>query len=577
MDDPLGTPPELRRQELFFWIFAAAALFFQLGVNALWGPEAQVAETVREMIVNGDYLHPARNGIVNFDKPLLGYWLIVPFAWLLGETCELAARIPAVLSGLAALYATLTLAHRLFDRRTALLAGWLLLGSYGFLFWGRTGTFDMTNMAVTVLAVALFFEVEADAGFREYLVFWLLGFAGALTKGVAALAVPVVLLTPYLLGGGRWKRHANWRNALALALGGTVYFFSFHWPTLTGLKGTLTAAGGSGLQETWQLIVYGNFLRKLSVFQWEDLIDLPRFLLPWSLLIALAVFGMLRNWSKLPERLRLLFWGMLAVLVLLGLFTARRWYCVMPLAPFLAVFGAGALLNDEYGELRWNRLGGEIMRYLAMVAAAFFIASPVAWPLWRRILGITPPPMVLFALPAGGVIAWGMMLFDVRKNNPLIRLSGLPGDLASTVLAGAVLTATLLSCVHPVFTRFRTEKPFFTMLGKRLPALQPAGLFFFRSRVPDSFLYYYNARGPVASGTSLRNVVRDHSGQRVAFFCRNRPEDRREFAAEAARYGIRFDAAAPAFQEPSHIWDGERKNRNYRVYLLEIPESGRKE
>ena len=120
-----------RRNELFFWLFSIVALFLFLGHNALWASEDRWAEIAREMLITGDLLHPALNWQVYFDKPHLTYWLILPFAIVRGGFDEFIVRIPSALAGLAGLWGTLMLSKKLFDRRTALLAGWMLLTCYG--------------------------------------------------------------------------------------------------------------------------------------------------------------------------------------------------------------------------------------------------------------------------------------------------------------------------------------------------------------------------------------------------------------------------------------------------------------
>ena len=192
-----------RRNELFFWAFAVAALLIFLGRNALWTSEGRWAEIVREMIASGDYLHPSLNWQIYFDKPQLSYWLIVPFAHVLNGVNEFTVRLPSALAALVGLFGTVTLGKRLFDRQTALLGGWLLLGSYGFLFWGRTAAADMANLAAVILAVAYFFQVEERAGFFHYLGFYLICFAGALAKGLPAVILPLALILPHLLAEKR--------------------------------------------------------------------------------------------------------------------------------------------------------------------------------------------------------------------------------------------------------------------------------------------------------------------------------------------------------------------------------------
>ena len=196
-----------RRSEFFFWAFAVLALFLFLGHNALWASEERWAEVAREMLLSGDWLHPSLNWVIYFDKPQLSYWLILPFAVLLGGMDELVVRIPSALAGLAALYGVVSLGKTLFDKRTALLAGWMLLSCYGFLFWSRTAAADAANLAAITVAVAWFYRVEERAKFFHYLLFYLICFLGALTKGLPALVMPVVVIAPHLLMENPCKKH----------------------------------------------------------------------------------------------------------------------------------------------------------------------------------------------------------------------------------------------------------------------------------------------------------------------------------------------------------------------------------
>ena len=116
-------------------ITAMLALFCGLGHYALWGSEDRWAEIAREMILNKDYLHPAINGEVYFDKPLLSYWLIVAISFFCNCLNEFVARAPSALAGLVGIFSTVYIGKKLFNRKTGITAGWILLSSFGFLFW----------------------------------------------------------------------------------------------------------------------------------------------------------------------------------------------------------------------------------------------------------------------------------------------------------------------------------------------------------------------------------------------------------------------------------------------------------
>lgn len=573
-----------RRHELLFWCFAVAVLFAFLGRNALWGSENRWAEITREMILTGDYLHPAVNWRIYFDKPQLSYWLIVPFMAVFGAE-ELAARIPSALAALVALYGIIELGKSLYDRRTGLLAGWLTLGCYGFLFWGRTAAADMANTAATVLAVSFFYKVEKRAGFVDYFTFYLIGFLGALTKGLPALVIPVAFLAPHLLADGNWKPHLKFRHLAALLLGAGIYLLPF-WaaaevPFAEPLRYPAGAQALSGLELVWR----ENIIRVFRAFDHKDpiysyLYNLPRIMLPWTLLILPAVIGYLRKWKELPVQSRELLSGILLVFILFTASTSRRWYYVLPLAPFCALLGAAAILRGVDQNAPWTMIPLRILRFLLTVAASLAVAGVVVTPVIRTILKVDPPLTAMIAVPVMGALAIAMLFLEKHPKAPIGKWSGLPNRLAATVLAGDILTAAVFSVLQPSLTVFRTEKPFFLELSQQLKAFDSGSILFFGNGEADpDFLFYSQRKAPSAAATwgsgnrhaDFRRFIAEHAGRRVAILCRNHPErDLTALAEAAADAGLRLDTAKPDFLEPRIANFGSPK-KCWAAWIIDVP------
>ena len=110
---------------------AAAVFLVRLGDRAVTSEEMRWAEVVREMRASGDYLHPTINGHTYYDKPVGSYWLIVAASHLTGGVNETAARLPAALAGWLGVLFVMLLGRRLYDERTAVLAGAILATSFG--------------------------------------------------------------------------------------------------------------------------------------------------------------------------------------------------------------------------------------------------------------------------------------------------------------------------------------------------------------------------------------------------------------------------------------------------------------
>ena len=130
---------------LVFWMTSFLLLFCALGTRGLWSSEGRWAEIAREMLLTGDFFHPALNGIPYFDKPLITYWLILFCHTITDNLNEWTVRLPSAASGLLGLWATVQLGRRLWSEEVGRTAGWILLSTYGFLLWGRAGTAEMEN------------------------------------------------------------------------------------------------------------------------------------------------------------------------------------------------------------------------------------------------------------------------------------------------------------------------------------------------------------------------------------------------------------------------------------------------
>ncbi len=571
-----------RRGEFFFWGCAITVLFAFLGHNALWASEDRWAEITREMILTGDYLHPAINWQVYFDKPQLSYWVILPFAWMFGTIDELVARIPSALAALAGLYGTILLGKQLFGRRLALLAGWILLGCYGFLFWGRTAAADMANLAAIILAVAFFFKVEAKAGFWSYLLFYLICFAGALTKGLPALVMPLAVVAPWLLLQNRWKKHLKVSNFLALAIASAAYFTPFYLAAVTPLApGQALPAGEptTGLALVWR----ENVVRVFQPFDHKDpffsyLYNLPRVMLPWAPVFLVALAALIRNWKRLPEKMRAVLLGAGLMFLLYTLSGSRRWYYILPLMPFCALVTAGGL-NPVWGEEKWLSLLMRLMRYLAIIAGSLGVASLVALPLWKLFIKVSPPGLLLVSLPVAGLLVLIVMLMDNQEGAPLERISGLPRAYAATVISVAILVATVFDCVIPSFTVFRTEKPFCQSLRGDLVGIAPESMLFWRYEANAKLLFYMGLNGPVATAEArefqgavdeLAAFLAKNRGRRVAILCYNKPKVLDELGEAAKILQLPIDPAQPSFIEPTTA-GGNPKSRKQAVWVLDVP------
>jgi len=168
---------------------AALALLPLLGRKPLtdWD-EAIYAEVSREMLGHS-WLAPHWNAALWLEKPPLMLWTTAAFFHLFGVT-EFWARAASALSGVA----LIGMLHFWLARTRNVLTAWLstliLLGTFGFLHACHTGEMDVMLALFSTAALIGLAMVEAgeDSG---WLLFWT-GFAlAAMTKGAAAVTLPV--------------------------------------------------------------------------------------------------------------------------------------------------------------------------------------------------------------------------------------------------------------------------------------------------------------------------------------------------------------------------------------------------
>ncbi len=597
--------PASRRSEWFFWGFAVLTLFLFLGHNALSGSEDRWAEISREMLVSGDWLHPSLNWRIYFDKPLLTYWLILPFALLYGGFNEFIVRIPSALAGLAGLWGVLLLGRKLFDRGTALLAGWMVLSCYGFLFWARTAAADMANVAAIVLAVAYFYRAEERAKFHHYLGFYLICFIGAWAKGLPALVMPFVVIAPHLLMEKRWLKHLKISNFCAFVIAAGIFFVPFYLAAIVPLEPPHRFPPGnalSGLDLVWR----ENIIRVVKAFDHKDpfysyLYNLPRTLLPWAPLIIVVIAGMIRNWKKLPLPIRELMIGTLLMFVLFCCSTSRRWYYILPVMPFCALIAAAGI-GGNWSVEKWDRPMFFLMRLVAIVLASLGVASLVGIPLWNHFFNFEPPLLLLVSLPVTGGLVLAVMLMDNRPDNPVAHLTGLPRRTGGMVLGCAILMAGAFDCILPSMTKYRTEKQLYMAYAESNSGIVPERIFIWRDDAPSKMLFYLDLQRPVVDSltgrwkegltpeevaamtpeqrkeaeyrslfSDFQTFVENNRGHRVAISSYDRKTDLEQLVRAAAELNLPLDVAKPDFNERSFDVIKSRSRRRF-IWVLNLPQ-----
>ena len=355
--------------KLFFCLllgFSVLILSANLGLPALWGSEGRWAVIARSMLRSGDPFRPTLGIHDYWDKPLLSYWQILPFAYIHGDVSEFAARFPSVLWAMVMLLLTYSLAKRWVDEKTALLSVGTLATSFSFVFWGRNAQVEMTNAAMILLCLWYFIKHKSDNRHTWVYLLSVLMALGANMKGLTLYAVPIFSIL--LLSGMKWDW--SWVPPLkVLASAGLLsiaVFFAV--PVIASIHG----ATWKPLQMVWienVLRFFGQYDHKSPFYTY--FVKIFYLAAPWSFVLPFAIGhslrGVRRSISQIPEAL-ILFGSIFIFFTLSG---SRRPYYLLPILPFAGILVANMLREFAAGELTWGIQGAVkavgILLGLAMV------------------------------------------------------------------------------------------------------------------------------------------------------------------------------------------------------------------
>ncbi len=174
-----------------------------LGERPLFIPdEPRYGEIAREMLGSGDWVVPRLNGLLYFEKPPLGYWLNAISLYIFGENAFAVRFSSAFSTGLSALM-VFFIARRYYTSRVVpFLAVFIFLTT---LEVQAIGTFSVLDPIFSLLLNAGILVMAGGAYSSGRRRIWLIAISGILfglaflTKGFLALALPVLVLVPWLL------------------------------------------------------------------------------------------------------------------------------------------------------------------------------------------------------------------------------------------------------------------------------------------------------------------------------------------------------------------------------------------
>lgn len=544
--------------DALLYVLAAFLLFWDLGNRGLWAAEGRWAVIAREMLSSGDFFHPTINGEPYFDKPLLTYWWILAASFLTGGGVrEWAVRLPSAMSGFVAILCTARLGRRLWSSEVGRTAGWLLLSTYGFLFWARVGTSEMENLAAVVLAVTWYWERRDRPDFVTCLVFYLIAFLGSHNKGLGAAVVPVLVLLPDLLVDGRWRILLRPAHLLALVLGIVIYLAPF-----LIASATRSDYGASGLDLVFQENIrryYDPFDHTAPFFMY--FLWLPALLLPWTPLYLASLASLLPSWKSLNRSTR---WPAVAMMLIFAFYTlsgSRRSYYILPILPFCSLWISVFLHREEAGSrIPWKRWALVTVEVAFLILAVGALTSPIFRPLVEERTGFIPPTELQIALVASGVLGLAAWVFSRWEKGFWSRVTGLEPGVAPLGVMALMILGSYFCWQQGVLEGYRTEKNFSLALRQIVKDISPGNIGFYRKHATN-VLFYLDLPKPVEVLADAEAVTRFiHSETRDQILVSRRGDLSTLLPLLPPRAGENF-----VLEEKAEPWESRREAKNKLV------------
>jgi 4-amino-4-deoxy-L-arabinose transferase-like glycosyltransferase len=476
----------------------AAALLLGL-VFAFWqlnfplqGSEGRWAMVSREMASSHNLFSMTIGGRPYDDKPFGSYWLILLASKLTGSMSEFTLRLPSVISYLLTVLLVYAIGRRTAGSPvTAALAAFIYATIFRILYFSREASAD----AQTVLGAAAALLLALEAGEKpRWFFFPLIGLVmglSSLMKGLSGFAAPcfVVFLWCLLVRGFRWLR------PIPVLFGIVVLAVTLVPPFLIAHA---QQGGWHPVERLWIESV-GRAIRPFDhrepwyFYLWNQF----ELLSPWSAFLPLAIIlwivrvraraakrggYALGMFDQEEERRRLFpFFCYAAILLFFTLSGSRRTYYLMPVAPFVSVALAQALLEElPRRALQFKRalfwafavamtLAGaaalfvgclrlsmsEPPRFLNSAASLLRLDGQVAPEMWRAV----PPWLVL---TGAGIILGVALARRTLRNRPA---------LAPLMCCVAVAALTMVGMLD----RFRAVDQSLPRFGEKVDAIVPPG------------------------------------------------------------------------------------------------------
>ena len=455
-----------RRDRVLLLVLALAVAFPFLGSFGLLEPdEGRFAQIGREMAASGDFLVPRLNGIEQFYKPPLVYWVSALGYRIFGVT-EWVARLPSALAFAGVLWLTGWMGWRLGGRKVGWMAALILASMVEPYALGRQITLDMSLTFWVTAAVACLVGVGTGVQGKGvgYLFFLCMGL-GFLAKGPMAWVVPLSGAIPWVWVARKSGERVilPWRNGALLTLGLAMSWFvvvCLRYPELWNYF------LGYELVERFASTTHGR-----SKPWWFFLPILAIGTVPWTGFLP----GLVRQvWTKIQEKkMEPVSWALGASVVIpfvvVSCSGSKLLTYILPIYPSLALMLAiwlGGPLCSRCEKIGWG---------FALISLG--VLGPLLWSVryvWSEAAEVTPSLGYLLAATGLAVLLVLIWVWKIRKGDVL----GKVGSVAAVAIFLWHGASGEMERINDLLGRQASVRS----LAKLVEKHQPERLFIYRAR-----------------------------------------------------------------------------------------------
>ena len=252
--------------------------FFELGRIPFYNhEESKEALIVSEIVNQGEWILPLRNGVELPLKPPLFHWVGAALSLLLGEVSEFSVRFPSALFSTATVIITFLFGYIVWNWRVGLLSAVVLSTSPEWVRWSVTARSDMALVFFVTAALFLFFIAFRERRVRPLtfvLLYTSVGFA-ALAKGPLGVLLPVLVIGSFLFLTSESRFRTRMHFGYGMAMAGAIAISWYAAATFRGGEDFFLPSDpgrerlsfffkreGRAQSRTFLIVLHTNFVRR---------------------------------------------------------------------------------------------------------------------------------------------------------------------------------------------------------------------------------------------------------------------------------------------------------------------------